>query len=325
MAWRGAASTTNSAVASTATAWMPSGSCPTSRRCPTTTPSCSRPISTPIRCSAPRSTRRPPGASCAGCARSHGRPRRRLRGQPGRRRGSRRRRRLLHLDPRGGRRRAVAEELEVAAAYYDIGTAGEMHHNPVEERAVRRPRPPRRSRRIRPAGGRGPCRARARAGEASGRARRSAGAVRGSHPIRQLERHDGLRDAPGRRGAGRRGGRPARPPHAGAAPARAHRPRTRWPIRPAAWPACSTTRSRWPPRRSTPMRPPARPTGSSGPSASWTGSGPTTGTRKAAASSTPPAARGDRAGAAAGPGQAGAGRADAVAQRRRGDRAGPPA
>ena len=30
------------------------------------------------------------------------------------------------------------EELEVAAAYYDIGTAGEMHHDPGQERAVRR-------------------------------------------------------------------------------------------------------------------------------------------------------------------------------------------
>ena len=51
-----AASTTSSAAGSIATAWTPSGSCPTSRRCPTTTRSCSRPISTRTRCSAPRST-----------------------------------------------------------------------------------------------------------------------------------------------------------------------------------------------------------------------------------------------------------------------------
>ena len=47
----------------------------------------------------------------------------RLRREPGRRRGPRRRWRLLHLDPGRGRRRAEPEELEVAAAYYDIGTA----------------------------------------------------------------------------------------------------------------------------------------------------------------------------------------------------------
>ena len=65
-----AGSTTSSAAASTATAWTPSGSCRTSRRCRTTTPSCSRRTRTPTPCSAPSSTRPPPAASSAGCGTS---------------------------------------------------------------------------------------------------------------------------------------------------------------------------------------------------------------------------------------------------------------
>ena len=45
--------------------------------------------------------------------------------------GLRRRRRLLHLDPgRGGRGADAPTSWRSPRAYYDIGTAGEMHHDP---------------------------------------------------------------------------------------------------------------------------------------------------------------------------------------------------
>ena len=101
-AWPAAACTTSSAAGSTATAWTPSGSCPTSRRCRTTTRSCSRRTSTRTPRSGRRSTPRWRAGSCAGCARCASDPGGGLRREPGRRRRTRRRRRLLHLDPRGG-------------------------------------------------------------------------------------------------------------------------------------------------------------------------------------------------------------------------------
>ena len=97
------------------------------------------------------------------------------------------------------------DELEVAAAYYDIGTAGEMHHNPGKNvlfvaatapgrGPAHRPEPRRPSR---------PALARRRTKLRAARARRT-GAVRRSHPLHQLERHDGLGHAARGGGAGRR-------------------------------------------------------------------------------------------------------------------------
>ena len=289
-AWGAAASTTSSAADSTATAWTRSGSSRTSRRCRTTTPSCCAPTSTPTRCSAPRSMPRSPAGSCAGCGRWRRTPR--VATPPVRTPTS-------GLDDDGDyftwtRDEAAAvldpEEMEVAAAYYDIGTAGEMHHNPVEERAVRR-------------------RHRARAGpeepgaaeeavrslldsarrQAQDRAGPAARAVRGPHPLHGLERDDGVGAAARRRGPGRSLGVAPRARDAGAAPAARERP-TRWPTRRVASAGCWTTRCRPPPPRSTATRPPAIPPGSAGPRRSWIASGGTTGTRSAADCSTSPRA-----------------------------------
>ena len=87
----------------------------------------------------------------------------------------------------------TAEELEVAAAYYDIGTAGEMHHNPAKNVlfvAADRGR-------ARDAGSAARAdvirrHARARAREAARRPRGAPGAVRRPDPLRQLERDDGV-------------------------------------------------------------------------------------------------------------------------------------
>ena len=77
-----------------------SGSCRTSRRCPTTTRSCSRRIATRARCSAPseyaRGRARDRALGPGGAVAPGGRVRR----QPGCRRRPGGRRRLLHLDPR---------------------------------------------------------------------------------------------------------------------------------------------------------------------------------------------------------------------------------
>ena len=137
-AWRGVASTTSSAAGSTATASTPSGSCPTSRRCRTTTPSCSRPT---LDAYALFGTEEYAAAA----------------------RGIVRWVREVMSDPAGGyaasqdadvgldddgdyftwtRDEAAAalspEEMEVAAAYYDIGTGGRDAPQSRQERAVRR-------------------------------------------------------------------------------------------------------------------------------------------------------------------------------------------
>ena len=156
-------------------------------------------------------------------------PGRRLRGQPGRRRGSGRRRRLLHLDPgRGG---------GGAGARGDGGRGRLLRHRhrrrdapqPGQERAVRRrDRRRHRGRATRPARAGGPRAPRGRRGEASRGRARAPRAVRGPHPVRQLERHDGLGHAPRRRGPGRRRSPPARAAHPRAAPRRAGGARTPW-------------------------------------------------------------------------------------------------
>ena len=97
-----------------------------------------------------------------------------------------------------------ADELEVAAAYYDIGTAGEMHHNPGKNvlfvsATVSRPGS---AHRQEPGDDRAP--ASLRPGQAARGASPADRAVHRSHPLHQLERHDGLGHAPGRSGAGRR-------------------------------------------------------------------------------------------------------------------------
>ena len=94
----------------------------------------------------------------------------------------------------------------MAAAYYDIGTAGEMHHNPSKNVLFVAATVAAIATRL----GRGESDVRADLERAQGKlldARRApARAVRGSHAVHQLERHDGVGDAPRRRGAGRRGG-----------------------------------------------------------------------------------------------------------------------
>ena len=100
------------------------------------------------------------------------------------------------------------DELDVAAAYYDIGTAGEMHHNPgknvlfVGRAAARRSHGSPDSRRTPRAWPSTSARSEA------ARAARDApdGPVRGSHAVRELERDDGVGDAARGRGAGRRMG-----------------------------------------------------------------------------------------------------------------------
>ena len=90
------------------------------------------------------------------------------------------------------------DELEVAAAYYDIGTAGEMHHNPGKNVLFISATVPGLAQRTGqsqetiealPALG---------AGQAASGAGPADGAVHRSHPLHQLERHDGLGDASGR-------------------------------------------------------------------------------------------------------------------------------
>ena len=183
----------------------------------------------------------------------------------------------------------TAEELEVAAAYYDIGTAGEMHHNPGQERALRRRHRGRSSpRRLgRPAEDIRAALERAR-GEAPRRPGRAPRAVRRPHPLRQLERDDGVGHARARarcwatrtprrhalltlerlrrraRGRGRRGA------HAG----RRDRPAGR----PGPGRGGRAGRARGHRRRRLAHL---------GRSGSWTGCGPTTGTRRAAGCSIP--------------------------------------
>ena len=146
--------------------------------------------------SAPRSTPTWRAASCAGCARW----------RPTRRRATRRARTPTSgLEDDGDyftwtRDEAAAvlsgDELDVAAAYYDIGTAGEMHHNPgknvlfvAASRCRRSPGSP----------GSTEDAARlllARRGESCWRpARHRPAPVRRPHPVHQLERDDGLGDA----------------------------------------------------------------------------------------------------------------------------------
>ena len=190
--------------------------------------------STPTPCSAPRSTPTPRAGSCAGYARCI-RPGRRLRGQPGRRRGPGRRRRLLHLDPATRPRPCCrAEELDVAAAYYDIGTAGEMHHNPAKNvlfvaahgGLARRP--------ARAHRGRGPRHAGAGPGEALRGAGRASRAVRRPHPLHQLERDDGRPPCSARARCWATRRPPPRAPHPRSRCGTSAWPTTRWRTRPAA-------------------------------------------------------------------------------------------
>ena len=165
------------------------------------------------RCSAPRSTPTWRAGSCAGCARW--RPTRRAATPPARTPtwASTTTATTSPGPATRPRRCSPADELDVAAAYYDIGTAGEMHHNPAQERAVRRRDACPVGRPARPDRGRTP---RAwlslrRAGSSRAARERAAGPVRGPHPLRQLERDDGVGDAARGRGAGRRVGARATP------------------------------------------------------------------------------------------------------------------